>query len=193
MEEIKVVDIQELVQDDHNFNKGTEEGGKLMKKSFSELGAGRSILIDKNGRIIAGNKSQKAAIEAGIKKVRVIETTGDELVAVKRTDIDIDSKEGRELALADNRTAQINLAWDEPNLEAAALQFGLDASDFGLEMTDNEPTAESKGEIDVGTFDTDQTLCIKLTTMQYEAVINRLKQENADLSEALLSILGYYA
>ena len=60
-------------------------------------------------------------------------------------------------------------------------------------MTDNEPTAESKGEIDVGTFDTDQTLCIKLTTMQYEAVINRLKQENADLSEALLSILGYYA
>ena len=123
----------------------------------------------------------------------VIETTGDELVAVKRTDIDIDSKEGRELALADNRTAQINLAWDEPNIEAAEIQFGLDASDFGLEMTDNEPTAESKGEIDVGTFDTDQTLCIKLTTMQYEAVINRLKQENADLSEALLSILGYYA
>ena len=192
MEE-KVIDIQELAQDTHNFNKGTEQGQELMERSFKELGAGRSILVDKNGNIIAGNKSQQAAIAAGIKKVRVIETTGDELVAVKRTDIDIDSKEGRELALADNRTAQINLAWDEPNLEAAALQFGLDASDFGLEMTDNEPTAESKGEIDVGTFDTDQTLCIKLTTMQYEAVINRLKQENADLSEALLSILGYYA
>ena len=189
----KIIDIEELAQDQRNFNKGTEQGQELMERSFKEMGAGRSILIDKNGNIIAGNKSQKAAIAAGIKKVRVIETTGDELVAVKRTDIDIDSKEGRELALADNRTAQINLAWDEPNLEAAALQFGLDASDFGLEMTDNEPTAESKGEIDVGTFDTDQTLCIKLTTMQYEAVINRLKQENADLSEALLSILGYYA
>ena len=49
------------------------------------------------------------------------------------------------------------------------------------------------GEIDVGTFDTNQTLTIKLTTLQYEAVINRLTQENADLSEALLSILGYYA
>lgn len=188
----ELIDIEELRQDNLNFNKGTYEGEVLIKKSLERFKAGRSVLIDNDNNIIAGNKTVQAAATIGM-KVRVIETTGDELVAVKRTDIDIDSKEGRELALADNRTAQINLAWDEPNLEAAALQFGLDASDFGLEMTDNEPTAESKGEIDVGTFDTDQTLCIKLTTMQYEAVINRLKQENADLSEALLSILGYYA
>lgn len=188
----ELIDIEELRQDNLNFNKGTYEGEVLIKKSLERFKAGRSVLIDKDNNIIAGNKTVQAAATMGM-KVRVIETTGEELVAVKRTDIDIDSKEGRELALADNRTAQINLAWDEPNLEVAALQFGLDASDFGLEMTDNEPTAESKGEIDVGTFDTDQTLCIKLTTMQYEAVINRLKEENADLSEALLSILGYYA
>lgn len=188
----ELIDIEELRQDNLNFNKGTYEGEVLIKKSLERFKAGRSVLIDKDNNIIAGNKTVQAAATMGL-KVRVIETTGDELVAVKRTDIDIDSKEGRELALADNRTAQINLAWDEPNLELAAIQFGLDASDFGLEMTDNEPTAESKGEIDVGTFDTDQTLCIKLTTMQYEAVINRLKEENADLSEALLSILGYYA
>lgn len=188
----ELIDIEELRQDELNFNKGTYEGEVLIKKSLERFKAGRSVLIDKDNNIIAGNKTVSAAATMGM-KVRVIETTGDELVAVKRTDIDIDSKEGRELALADNRTAQINLAWDEPNIEAAEIQFGLDASDFGLEMTDNEPTAESKGEIDVGTFDTGQTLCIKLTTMQYEAVINRLKQENADLSEALLSILGYYA
>ena len=188
----ELIDIEELRQDTLNFNKGTYEGEGLIKKSLERFKAGRSVLIDKNNNIIAGNKTVSAAATIGM-KVRVIETTGEELVAVKRTDIDLDSKEGRELALADNRTAQINLAWDEHNLEVAALQFGLDASDFGLELTDNEPTAESKGEIDVGTFDTNQTLCIKLTTMQYEAVINRLKQENEDLSEALLSILGYYA
>ena len=188
----ELIDIEELRQDTLNFNKGTYEGEGLIKKSLERFKAGRSVLIDKNNNIIAGNKTVSAAATMGM-KVRVIETTGEELVAVKRTDIDLDSKEGRELALADNRTAQINLAWDEPNLEVAALQFGLDASDFGLELTDNEPTAESKGEIDVGTFDTNQTLYIKLTTMQYEAVINRLKQENEDLSEALLSILGYYA
>ena len=188
----ELIDIEELRQDNLNFNKGTYQGEVLIKKSLERFKAGRSVLIDKDHNIIAGNKTVQAAATMGM-KVRVIETTGDELVAVKRTDIDIDSKEGRELALADNRTAQINLAWDEQNLEAASLEFGIDPSDFGFEMTDNEPTAESKGEIDVGTFDTDQTLCIKLTTMQYEAVINRLKQENADLSEALLSILGYYA
>lgn len=188
----ELIDIEELRQDNLNFNKGTYQGEVLIKKSLERFKAGRSVLIDKDNNIIAGNKTVQAAATMGM-KVRVIETTGDELVAVKRTDIDIDSKEGRELALADNRTAQINLAWDEQNLEAASLEFGIDPSDFGFEMTDNEPTAESKGEIDVGTFDTDQTLCIKLTTMQYEAVINRLKQENANLSEALLSILGYYA
>ena len=75
----------------------------MIEKSFRELGAGRSILLDKNGNIIAGDKSQHAAIAAGIKKVRVIETTGDALVAVKRTDVDIDSDDGRKMAYLDIR------------------------------------------------------------------------------------------
>ena len=45
----------------------------------------------------------QAAIAAGIKRVRVIETTGDELVAVKRTDVDIDSADGRKMAYLDIR------------------------------------------------------------------------------------------
>lgn len=130
------IDIKTLVQDDHNFNKGTEAGRKLMEKSFTELGAGRSILVDKDGRIIAGNKSQQAAIAAGIQKVRVIESDGSELIAVKRTDISLDSKEGRELALADNLTTQINLAWDEAELTSVAAQEGIDLPDWGLEPKD---------------------------------------------------------
>ena len=110
--EDKVIDIQELAQDRHNFNRGSEEGQQLMERSFKELGAGRSILLDRNGNIIAGNKSQKAAIAAGIKRVRVVETTGDELVAVKRTDVDIDSAEGRKMAYLDNLTTQVKMIWD---------------------------------------------------------------------------------
>ena len=83
----QTINIEELIQDDHNLNKGTKEGQRLMERSFRELGAGRSILVDRDGRIIAGNKSQRAAIAAGIKRVRVIETDGDELIAVKRTDL----------------------------------------------------------------------------------------------------------
>ena len=112
MAEEKVIDIGELAQDTHNFNRGNEQGQQLMERSFKELGAGRSILLDRNGNIIAGNKSQKAAIAAGIKRVRVIETTGDELVAVKRTDVDIDTAEGRKMAYLDNLTTQVNLTWD---------------------------------------------------------------------------------
>ena len=106
------INIEDLKQDSRNFNKGSEQGQELMERSFKEMGAGRSILIDRNGNIIAGNKSQKAAIAAGIKKVRIIETTGDELVAVKRTDVDIDSAEGRRMAYLDNLTTQVNLTWD---------------------------------------------------------------------------------
>lgn len=126
--------IEDLVQDDHNFNKGTKDGQRLMKKSFESFGAGRSVLIDQDNRIIAGNKSTLAAIDAGIKKVRIIETTGDELIAVKRTDISLDSKEGRELALADNATQQVNLSWDPENLKEMQQSYGIDVDDWGIDM-----------------------------------------------------------
>lgn len=124
------MDIDSLRQDKHNFNRGTEEGQQLMERSFKELGAGRSILLDREGNIIAGNKSQEAARKAGIKRVRIVETTGDELVAVKRTDIDIDSAEGRRMALLDNLTTQVNLAWDPSEIEAVSSEIdGFDPSD----------------------------------------------------------------
>ena len=133
----KIIDIEQLAQDQHNFNKGTEQGQELMERSFKEMGAGRSILIDRNGNIIAGNKSQKAAIAAGIKKVRIIETTGDELVAVKRTDVDIDSAEGRKMAYLDNLTTQVNLTWDQTELQAVQADVeGFDIADFGFDIED---------------------------------------------------------
>ena len=135
------INIEDLKQDSRNFNKGTEQGQELMERSFKEMGAGRSILIDRNGNIIAGNKSQKAAIAAGIKKVRIIETTGDELVAVKRTDVDIDSAEGRKMAYLDNLTTQVNLTWDETELQAVQADVeGFDIADFGIDL--GFPTAD---------------------------------------------------
>lgn len=138
-----VIDINSLVQDDHNFNKGTEEGGKLMQKSFTELGAGRSILIDKDNRIIAGNKSQQAAIASGITKVRVIETSGDELIAVKRTDISLDSKKGREMALADNITSQINLDFDDLELINISSLHDIELQDWDIDIDKELPNVEN--------------------------------------------------
>lgn len=144
MTDEKVINIEDLTQDEHNFNKGTEGGAELMERSLKELGAGRSILLDKNDVIIAGNKTQEAAIKAGIKKVRIIETTGDEIVAVKRTDVDINDAKGRELALVDNLSSQVNLSWDESEIGAIDVD-GFDASDWGWtppEMGDGDGNTE---------------------------------------------------
>jgi len=190
---METVNIEELVQDRHNFNKGTDEGSRLMEKSFTELGAGRSILIDKDGNIIAGNKSQLAAMKAGIKKVRVIESDGSELIAVKRTDVAIDSKKGRELALADNLTTQVNLSWDEVELQSAEVEQGIDLPSWGLDPKEIDPgKVDHVGEIDVDDFDEEQTLKLKFQPEQYMFVLAKLRERGENFSESLLQILGYY-
>ena len=126
MAKIKKTKIEDLIPDDVNFNKGTQFGQSMIEKSLRTFGAGRSILLDKNNKIIAGNKTTEGFASAGMEDVIIIETTGNELVAVKRNDIDLDTKEGRELALADNATAAANLDWDEEAIAKAKEDFGID-------------------------------------------------------------------
>lgn len=123
MTKIQETTIDKLAQDDKNFNKGTQFGEHLMDESISKFGLGRSILIDKNNRIIAGNKTAQKAGELGFERVVVVETDGNTMVAVKRTDIDLDSAQGRELALADNATSKANLAWDEETLKDVMAEY----------------------------------------------------------------------
>ncbi len=138
--------ITDLVGDNMNFNKGTQYGDHLMDESLRQFGLGRSILIDKNNRIIAGNKTTEKAGELGFEDVLVVETDGKTLVAVKRTDIDLDSKAGRELALADNATSKANLDWDEAAIAAAAQEFEIDPANWGvaLEALDNAESEEEE-------------------------------------------------
>lgn len=137
--------ITDLVGDNHNFNKGTQYGDHLMDESLRQFGLGRSILIDKNNRIIAGNKTTEKAGELGFEDVLIVETDGKTLIAVKRTDIDLDSKAGRELALADNATSKANLEWDEAALEAVAAEFDFDPADWGVAIGEVE-SGEDKEE-----------------------------------------------
>lgn len=131
--------IEQLIPDNHNFNKGTQFGQHLIEKSIGDFGLGRSILIDKNDRIIAGNKTTENAVNAGFDKVIIVETTGNELVAVKRKDIDLDTPRGRELALADNATGKANLEWDKDAIMACAEQYSINPEDWGVSMDDDTP------------------------------------------------------
>ena len=149
MAEDKQVTIEDLTFDDKNFNKHTEFGMSLLEKSLRNNGAGRSILIDKNNRIIGGNGVVEVAGQIGLDKVRIVESDGSEIIAVKRTDIDLDSKQGREMALADNATAAADLQWDEEQIQFAEEEFGVVAEEWGVhldfETDEQEKQDTSKG------------------------------------------------
>ena len=119
---------QGITPDRKNANKGTERGRYMVEASLRETGAGRSIVLDKDGRIIAGNKTFEAASDIGL-PVRIVETDGRELVAVKRTDLDLSDDTGaaRKLAYYDNRAGQVGLEWNAEQV-LADLGAGLDLS-----------------------------------------------------------------
>ena len=119
MSETRLIDIKELRFDEHNFNRHNDEGMQLLEKSIKENGFGRSVLLDKDNNIVGGNGVTEQAIKAGAKKVRIIETDGTELIAVKRTDLALDSEAGRKMALADNSVAHVNLQWNDEELQKA--------------------------------------------------------------------------
>lgn len=155
--------IKDLKFDDKNFNDHTEFGMSLLEKSLQDYGAGRSILIDKNNNIIAGNGIVEAAAQAGIENVRIVETQGEEIVAVKRTDIDLHTQKGREMAFADNATASVDLSWNEDNIKEQTEKWDFDTSDWGMnfnfdkdteveedeapEANENEPAKSKLGEV----------------------------------------------
>lgn len=139
MAKVIETNIESLVPDDKNFNKGTQYGDHLMDESLRRFGLGRSILIDKNNRIIAGNKTAEKAADIGFTDVVVVEVDGNQLVAVKRKDIDLDSAKGRELALADNATGKANLAWDEELIADLSAQFNFEPGDWGVDVENVNP------------------------------------------------------
>jgi hypothetical protein len=135
--------IERLKPDTRNANKGTVRGRALLEDSLRRYGAGRSILADKHGNVVAGNKTLESAADIGL-PVRIVESDGTELIVVQRTDLDLYSdKAARELAYADNRIASLDLDWDvaelladrDAGLDLAAVGF----SDFELAQLLDEP------------------------------------------------------
>ena len=109
--------INDLTSDHKNARRRTERSTSLIAESLKRYGAARSIVIDEDGRILAGNGTVEGAKKAGINKVRVIEAEGDELIAVRRAGLSEEEKVG--LALADNRSSDLS-EWDQEMLHHLA-------------------------------------------------------------------------
>ena len=114
--------INDLQNDPKNARKRTDRSAKLIKQSLEEYGAARSIVIDENNRILAGNGTIAGAKAAGIKNLKIIEADGDEIIAVKRSNLTEDQKVG--LAIADNRTGDLS-EWDIDMLEQLSKEHDL--------------------------------------------------------------------
>ena len=116
--------------DAKNANRGTDRGRMLLEQSLRELGAGRSILVDKSGNIIAGNKTYETWQAMG-GAIEIVKTSGDKLTVVQRDDLDLTEEhgKGRRLAYYDNRTGQLDLEWDVEQI-MADLDSGMDLGDL---------------------------------------------------------------
>ena len=145
---VRTDSIDSFKTDKRNANRGTKRGKSSLRTSVEELGAGRSVLADVKGNLIAGNQTLQAAKDLGIKDVIVVETDGKSLVVVQRTDLDLenddDARRARRLAYADNRVGELNLDFDFDMILADA-RDGVDLSflwtdlELGIEVPDFEP------------------------------------------------------
>ena len=148
--------ISDLVPDANNYNKGTEFGQSLIEKSIRKNGLGRSLLLDRNGKVIAGNKTLEGTVAAGFadEDIIVVKTDGKKLVVVQRTDLDLDTRKGKEMALADNATAKANLAWDYDALGADFQTDELEEWGVFADESEGEDYSGKNKEIDVDGLET---------------------------------------
>ncbi len=107
--------VAELVADPANRRLHNPRNLGMIADALRDVGASRSIVIDENNVVLAGNGVTTAAADAGITRVRVVDAQGDELIAVRRSGLTDAQK--RALALYDNRTAEL-AEWNPGQLRA---------------------------------------------------------------------------
>jgi hypothetical protein len=136
--------------DERNYRVHGEKNLRLIGKSLTDCGAGRSILIDRDDCIIAGNGVYQKAQELGL-PVRVIESDGAEQIAIKRTDLATEDSRRKALALADNYTSDTSVfdmgavVEDFSPEELEAWEFEIPVSDMDLDAFFNAPETPDAG------------------------------------------------
>lgn len=137
--------LADLTPDPRNARKHNPRNVGMLEKSLNEVGAARSIVIDENGVVLAGNATIEAAGRAGIERVQVVDADGETIVAVRRTGLTQTQK--TRLALYDNRTAEL-ADWDAEVIASLVAEDekvldGLFDNNELLAVLDNDDTYTS--------------------------------------------------
>lgn len=158
--------------DARNYRRHNDRNKELINKSLKECGAGRSIVIDNENNIIAGNGIYSQAQLLGI-PTKVIETDGSELVVVKRTDLKTDDEKRKQLAVMDNSTS------DSSDFDLTLLQEDFSSEelhDWGLDIDFNEEPTEPK-DISDELKESYEVVCECSSEEEQEELFNKLVNE----------------
>jgi len=140
--------LKDLTPDAHNRRKHNPRNIGMLVDALHKVGAARSIVIDEDGEVLAGNGVVEAAAEAGLTKVQVVDADGETIVAVRRTGLTAEQKTA--LAIYDNRTAE-PAEWNPEQLRADQAD-GLDLKPY---FSDGELAEIVGAEVKAGQTDPD--------------------------------------
>ena len=194
--------LKDLTPDPKNRRTHTSRNVEMITEAIESVGTGRSIVIDEDDVVLAGNATVKAAGVAGLTKLKIVEAEGDEVIAVRRRGLSSEQK--RALAIYDNRTAEL-AEWDVEQL-VEDVDAGLDLGAF---FDENElavvldpftkfevPLSERPGDDDERYVDFRfSDLSGKVSREVYESfmTVYKSRQESADavvLDDVLQAWLG---
>lgn len=124
--------VADLTPDPRNARKHTKRNLNMIEDSLRDAGPWRSISIDEDGVVFAGNGVVEAAGQIGIEKVTVVDAQPNEIVAVRRTGLTEEQK--RRYALRDNHAGDLADYDAEILRELGGLTDGIFGDDELAEM-----------------------------------------------------------
>jgi hypothetical protein len=160
----EVLQLADLKADPRNARKHTTRNLSTIANALREVGAARSIVITEGNTVQCGNATIQAALAVGITKVRVIDSAGDELIAVRRTGLS--TRQKTRMALFDNQAAA--LAEWEPDIIKELEPDDLDGIFLAEELSDILGIEKVLKEKDLG----------NIGDMQYRVVVKCQDEEH---------------
>jgi len=106
--------VKDLLQDPENSRKHDERNLQAIRESLEAFGQQKPIVIDQEGKVVAGNGTLEAARQLGWEEIQAVVTL---LEGPKQT----------AFAIADNRTAEL-AAWDDEKLSESLARLQNDDS-----------------------------------------------------------------
>lgn len=112
--QVQEAQVQELSQDPDNSRSHDRKNLEAIKQSLEAFGQQKPIVIDQEGKVVAGNGTLQAAQELGWKTIQAVVT-------------DLEGAKQTAYAIADNRTAEL-AAWNDEQLAKSLVSLQNDDS-----------------------------------------------------------------